>query len=175
MILISSAPHAGWRATFAHYGRSHSIPGVDEAAARYTAQPDDRTLRELTLASAPWNFTPASLAAGRALLETPPYNHAAEAWADTQFDDTHRARWASHSLPTLIVSGAEDRVVDQHLWCGEPGFRRPNITHRRIDRAGHFPWLDNPDAVGAAFAEPIDLLDPQQHPSGMRQVQWARP
>ncbi|MDV6278158.1 alpha/beta hydrolase [Rhodococcus erythropolis] len=158
MVLVSSAPHAGWRDTFAHYTRRHPIPGVAEAAARYSACPDDRTLRELTLAAAPWNFTPASLPAGLTLLEDLPYNHDAVAWADAYFDDTYRARWAPQTLPALIVSGTDDHVVDQRLWHTEPDFHRPNIMHRRIDRAGHFPWIENPDTVGAAFAELIDQL-----------------
>ncbi|MFG2096753.1 alpha/beta fold hydrolase [Streptomyces sp. NPDC048612] len=160
MALISSAPHAGWRPAFAQYAQDHPLPGVDTAAERYARQPDDRTLRALTLAAAPWNFTPSAVADGRALLADLPYCHDAVAWADAHFDDGYRARWTPRSLLTLIVSGDRDRVVDQRIWQDEPGFHGQRILHRRIGEAGHFPWIENPEAVRAAFADLAGLLGP---------------
>ncbi|MEV7782135.1 alpha/beta hydrolase [Kitasatospora sp. NPDC088351] len=159
MALVSSAPHAGWRPPFARYAQDHPIPAVDAAAAHYAGHPDDRTLRALTLAAAPWNFGEHALAEGRSLLAGLDYNHAAVAWADAHFDDTYQARWAPQAVPTLIVSGALDRVVTQRLWQDEPAFTRPHILHRRIEGAAHFPWIENPEAVRAAFADLIDRLD----------------
>ena len=160
LALISSAPHAGWRPAFARYAQDHPLPGVDTAAERHARQPDDRTLRALTLAAAPWNFSPSAAADGRALLAGLPYCHDAVAWADAHFDDSYRARWTPRSLPTLIVSGGQDHIVDQRLWQHEPGFHGPRILHRRIAEAGHFPWIENPEAVRAAFADLTGLLDP---------------
>ncbi|MFI5766131.1 alpha/beta fold hydrolase [Streptomyces sp. NPDC051563] len=159
MALVSSAPHAGWQAAFAHYAHDHPLPAVDAAAQRYAACPDDRSLRDLTLAAAPWNFTERGLARGRALLEGLAYNHDAVVWADAHFDDTYRARWSPHTLETLVVSGAQDRVVAQHLWQEDPAFTRPNILHRRIEGAAHFPWIESPEAVRAAFADLTDRLN----------------
>ncbi|MFF7228149.1 hypothetical protein [Streptomyces sioyaensis] len=68
MVLLSSAPHAGWRADFARYAETHPLPDVTTAAERCARQPDDHHLRALTLAAAPWNFRPSALADGRALL-----------------------------------------------------------------------------------------------------------
>ncbi|BDH11732.1 alpha/beta hydrolase [Streptomyces hygroscopicus] len=160
LALISSAPHAGWRPAFARYARDHPLPGVDTAAERHARQPDDGTLRALTLAAAPWNFSPSAAADGRALLAGLPYCHDAVAWADAHFDDSYRARWTPRTLPTLIVSGGQDHIVDQRLWQDEPGFHGPRILHRRIVEAGHFPWIENPEAVRAAFADLAGLLDP---------------
>ncbi|MCX4778764.1 alpha/beta fold hydrolase [Streptomyces sp. NBC_01264] len=153
LVLIESAPHSGWQSAFAAHALAHPLPGVAEAATAYAHTPSDATLRALTLAAAPWNFTPASLTAGRALLEALPYNNAATTWASAHFDDTYRARWAPRTLPTLIISGTDDHVVDQSLWRTAPSFNGPHILHRLISAAGHFPWLDAPQAVRAAFTE----------------------
>ncbi|MGW1790282.1 alpha/beta fold hydrolase [Streptomyces tubercidicus] len=161
LALISSAPHAGWRPAFARYAQDHPLPDVDAAAERYARQPDDRTLRALTLAAAPWNFSPSASAEGRALLTGLPYCHDAVAWADAHFDDDYRARWTPRDLPTLIVSGDRDHIVDQRLWQDEPGFQGPHLLHRRIADAGHFPWIENPDAVRTAFADFADRLADQ--------------
>ncbi|MFJ9411514.1 alpha/beta fold hydrolase [Streptomyces sp. NPDC101393] len=159
MALVSSAPHAGWRTAFARYAQDHPIPAVDTAAERYAAHPNDQNLRDLTLAAAPWNFSEAALAEGRSLLEGLPYHHAAVAWADAHFDDTYQARWSPQALPTLIVSGAQDQVVTQHLWQTEPAFTGPHILRRRIEGGGHFPWIENPEAVRASFTDLTEHLD----------------
>ena len=57
------------------------------------------------------------------------------------------------SIPTLIVSGAQDGVVDQRLWQQEAAFTGSNILHRQVEGAGHFPWVENPEAIRAAFAD----------------------
>lgn len=152
LVLVSSAPHAGWRSVFEQWAETQPVPGLGEAAERYGADPGDATLRALTVAAAPWSFTAAGLADGRALLEDLPYCHEAVAWADVHFDPTYRALWELRTLPTLIISGAEDHVVDQSLWAETPGFTGPDIVHSVIDGAAHFPWIENPDAVRAAFA-----------------------
>ncbi|MFB7056032.1 alpha/beta fold hydrolase [Streptomyces vinaceus] len=160
MALVSSAPHAGWRPAFAEWAEAHPLPGLAEAAAAYGRNQNDETLRALTLTAAPWNFTPEGLAAGRALLESLPYCHDAVAWADANFDDAYQARWKpeSGSLPTLIVSGSEDHVVDQSLWQEDAAFDRSHVLKRTIQGGGHFPWIENPQAVRRAFADLTDLM-----------------
>ncbi|WP_051943036.1 alpha/beta fold hydrolase [Streptacidiphilus rugosus] len=158
LALISSAPHAGWRPRFECWAAAHPLPGVDAAAERYAAAPDDRTLRELTLEAAPWNFTPAGLTRGRALLEGLPYCQEAVAWADAHFDADYRASWLPSDLPALIVGGAEDHVVDQSLWQRTEGLTGRRILRHSVAGAGHFPWIDNPGGVRDAFAALVDAL-----------------
>ncbi|MEV6682275.1 hypothetical protein AB0N09_36255 [Streptomyces erythrochromogenes] len=142
-------------------GEAHPVPGLDEAAEAYARSPDDATLRALTLAAAEWNFASGAVAAGRAVLEGLPCCHAAVDWADAHFDDDYRARWkpGSGGPATLIVSGAEDHVADQSLWQGDAAFDRPHVLRRTIDGAGHFPWIENPQAVRSAFADLTALMN----------------
>jgi pimeloyl-ACP methyl ester carboxylesterase len=55
-------------------------------------------------------------------------------------------------VPVLRLAGAEDRIVWQGGW-DDPSFRTPNLLERIIPGAGHFPWIENPSAVRAAFAD----------------------
>lgn len=158
LVLVSTAPHAGWREAFGEYVARHPLPAVDEATARYEQCPGNAILRELAMASAPWNFTDAGLAAGRALLGRADYNYRAVQWADAHFDHDYQARWSPASMPALIVSGAQDNIVTQDLWRDAPGFTGANVRRRVIARGGHFPWIENPDQVRAAFAEFTELL-----------------
>lgn len=161
MALVSSAPHAGWRRTFGSWAEAHPLPGLKDAAQAYAMEPNDRTLRDLTLAAAAWNFTAAGLAEGHDLLEHLPYCQDAVAWAEANFDDDYLAKWKPRgSKPaTLIVSGAEDHVVDQRLWQHDPAFNQPHTLKRTIENAGHFPWIENPHAVRTAFEDFVDLLE----------------
>lgn len=69
------------------------------------------------------------------------------------FDATYRALWKPHSgLPGLIVGNGEEHVVDQRLRGDDPAFGRPHVLRRTIEGAAQFLWVENPRAVGAAFA-----------------------
>ncbi|MEU9229370.1 hypothetical protein AB0D40_34075 [Streptomyces massasporeus] len=130
---VPARPYERWPTVLAE---AHPVAGPAEAADAFGQDPNDETLRLLTLAAAEWNFTPEGLAAGHALLDGLPYCHEAVAWADAHFDATYRALWKPHSgLPTLILSGAEDHVVDQRLWADDPAFGRPHVLRRTIEGA----------------------------------------
>lgn len=151
LVLISSAPDATWHPRYVTMTQAHPLPEFDAAAETFAKDGTLERLRELVVASAPWNFTSKGLEAGRDLLSRMPYNLDAVTWSDEHFDHVYAAKWWPASLPTLILGGAEDRIVDQRLW-EDPRFRTPNITHTRIEGGGHFPWIDAPEPVRKAFA-----------------------
>jgi alpha-beta hydrolase superfamily lysophospholipase len=68
LVLISSAPDASWHPAFIATTERHPLPEVEEATRRYEADPTDANLGEIAVASAPWNFTPGGVAAGRQFL-----------------------------------------------------------------------------------------------------------
>ena len=152
MALLDTAPDAAWHPRFVDMTRAHPLPEVDAASAVYEADRRDGNIAAIAVASAPWNFTPAGVEAGRALLARMPYCSAAVDWSDLHFDHTYAARWWPTDVPVLRLAGAEDRIVWQGGW-DEPRFRTPNVIDRLIPAAGHFPWIENPQAVRAAFAE----------------------
>ncbi len=151
LVLISSAPDSRWMPTFDAMCRAHPLPEVAAAATAYERDPSQARLRDLAVASAPWNFTAAGLEAGRSLLEGLPYNAAAVSWSADNFDRDYVATWWPTSLPTLVVSGSEDRVVDQSLW-DDPRFVGRHVQRVVIPDAGHFPWVDQPAPVKACLA-----------------------
>ena len=117
----------------------------------------------MCVASAPWNFTPAFIEQGRELLGRMPYNLAAVQWSEINFDDVYSATWWPATLPTLILSGAEDRIVTQDLWA-EPRFTGVNVIRRIIDGAAHFPWIERPAAVRSAFRDLVTAIQSSPDP-----------
>jgi pimeloyl-ACP methyl ester carboxylesterase len=152
MVLISSAPDAGWREGFLATVRAHPLPEVDAATAAYEREPTDEHLARLAVASAPWNFPAPTLEVGAALLARMPYHGGAVAWSAEHFDDDYRASWWPERLPCLVVSGSDDRIVDQSAWQ-RPQFAGRHVLHRTIRGGGHWPWLDAPEQVRGAFAD----------------------
>lgn len=150
LALISSAPDAGWMPVFEQMVQANPLPAVQQAKERYEASGSGEDLRAVSVASAPWTFTPEGLSVGVRLLQEMPYNPAADEWSAEHFDTTYVASWWPRTLPTLIISGSEDRIVAQHLW-DDPFYQTPNVTRAVIHGAAHFPWLDRPADVRRAF------------------------
>ncbi|EUA88997.1 alpha/beta hydrolase family protein [Mycobacterium ulcerans str. Harvey] len=91
------------------------------------------------------------------MLARLPYNTGATQWSDANFDRSYRLAWWPTRLPTLIVSGAADRIVTQSLWQTER-FQAHNVIRRVIAEAGHFPWIEQPVAVRDAFTEVAERI-----------------
>jgi len=151
-------PYAGWRGHFAEMTQRHPLAQVDAASAIHARAPTSATIRDVAVASAEWNFAAGSVEAGRELLGRMSYNVPAVDWSDRNFDDVYSAAWWPAALPTLIVSGSDDRIVRQHDW-NEPRFQGPNILHRVIDGGAHFPWIEAQQAVRAAFGDLTPRLE----------------
>jgi pimeloyl-ACP methyl ester carboxylesterase len=151
LVLVSTAPDASWKPRYVAMTQADPLPAVDASAALYAESPGNERIRDLAVASAPWNFTAEGLAAGRDLLARMPYNFQAVEWSDRYFDDSYTANWWPGTLPVLILGGAEDRIVSQRGW-DDPRFTGTNVVRTSVPGAGHFPWIEGPDAVGAAFA-----------------------
>jgi pimeloyl-ACP methyl ester carboxylesterase len=152
LALLDTAPDCSWHPRYVEMAAANPLPEVDRAAAVYAADRCDENIAAVAVASAPWNFTPAGLEAGRALLARMPYNNAAVEWSDAHFDHTYGARWWPQTLPTLILAGDEDRIVWQGGW-NDPRFAGDNVIRRTAPEAGHFPWIENPAAVRSAFSD----------------------
>jgi pimeloyl-ACP methyl ester carboxylesterase len=158
LVLLSTAPNADWLPVFLAMTARDPLPLVEAATRIYESEPTAANLRDVAVHSAPWDFTPASVDAGADLLGRMPYNGAAVAWSDDHFDHTYTATWWPRRLPTLIISGSEDRIVTQRLW-DDARFQGPHVLRRRIDGGAHFPWIDRPDTVRAAFAELAGVIE----------------
>lgn len=150
LVLISTAPDASWRPAFVAMTGQDPLPQVDAATARYESDPTDENLSALAVASATWNFGAATVDAGAKFLAIMPYNGAAFAWSEDNFDHDYEYAWWPKRTPTLIVSGDDDRIVTQELW-NNPRFAGDAVQHARIERGAHFPWFENPAAVKESF------------------------
>jgi pimeloyl-ACP methyl ester carboxylesterase len=150
LALLDTAPDASWHPRFVEMTKRHPLPEVEAATAVYEQDRRDENIAAIAVASAEWNFTKNGMTAGRELLARMPYNSAAVDWSEAHFDHIYRAAWWPQSVPVLILAGADDRIVWQGGW-EEERFQTPNAIFRRIPSGGHFPWIESPVEVRAAF------------------------
>jgi pimeloyl-ACP methyl ester carboxylesterase len=150
LALLDTAPDCAWHAQYVAMTRRDPLPAFEQAVVAYTKDPSVENLTTLAVTSAEWNFTPAALEAGRALLARMPYNRAAVEWSDAHFDHTYAASWWPLDIPVLRLWGECDRIVSQRGWSAAR-YNTPNVMTAAIPDAGHFPWIDQPAAVSAAF------------------------
>lgn len=150
LILVSTAPDASWLPAFVTMTEQNPLPEVVTATEVYDEDPTDEHLAAIAVASAAWNFGPNTIDTGRGLLARMPYNRSAVAWSDANFDHSYTATWWPATLPTLIISGSDDRIVNQQLW-NDDRFRGANVTQAVIAGGAHFPWIENPVAVKDAL------------------------
>lgn len=150
LVLVSTAPDASWLPAFVQMAELNPLPAVHAASERYAADASDENLAAVAVASAPWNFGPRSIAAGAEFLAQMPYNGSAVEWSDHNFDHDYALTWWPTRIPTLIVSGSDDRIVTQSLW-DDPTFSGENVTRVWINEGAHFMWFENPEATKRAF------------------------
>lgn len=151
LVLLDSAPDRHWKQAFASRTKSLDVSEIEKAEAVYKKGPSNATLKALVIAGAPLMFTEEGFEKGVRSLYNLPYNYEAFQWAEEHFDPIYEAKWAAEKLPTLILAGSEDLATPLSLYSEQKRFQRKNILLKEIAHAGHFPWIENPAAVKAAF------------------------
>ncbi len=158
LVLISSAPDARWYSRYLRMVSENPLPAMQMANLAFNANKSNETLRDLAVASAPWNFSADARVRGESLLARMPYNLAAVEWSDRHFDHDYESKWWPTDLPTLILSGSHDRIVEQSFW-DNARFAGENVLWLTIEGGGHFPWIEQPIAVRKAFTAFVARLD----------------
>jgi pimeloyl-ACP methyl ester carboxylesterase len=152
LVLMDSAPDASWQEHFGKAVNQNPLPEVEQLHKLYAKNPNNEMLKKLTILSAPYLFTKAGLQKNLSFLETLPYNFRTCEWSAQHFDQSYQSKWIPH-LPTLIFAGEKDLLTPLSLFADDIGYQAPNILLRKIDDAGHFPWIENPTKVIAVFEE----------------------
>lgn len=152
LVLMNSAPNASWQINFQKVMNASPIPQLEALAKIHEQNPSQSTLKELTVASAPYLFTKKGLKEGIALLQSLPYNYETVSWSEKFFDSYYQAQWIP-TIPTLIFAGSDDCLTPLTLFKNLKEFHRENIMMKEINHAGHFPWIENPTEIIAIFNE----------------------
>jgi pimeloyl-ACP methyl ester carboxylesterase len=158
IVLMNSAPDASWQGPFQEYVKNNPISEMEKCEKAYIANPNNKTLKDLTVASAPYVFHPTCPKEKRDFLKHLPYNHRSCAWSGEHFDQTYKAKWFPKHIPALIFSGDHDVITPLANFAAIQGEDYPYVIQKMISKAGHFPWIDNPQEIRRAFEEYVHFL-----------------
>lgn len=150
-VILNSAPSL-WLEEAEKYASKKSIPLLNEPMSTFENNPNQETFKTALVACAPYYFSSNQLETGIQLLNKLSFNfHAAVWWLKRASNSHFTAQWIPENVPTLIIGGSEDCITPISLFENDNRFARKNIQIKTINGAGHFPWLENIEAVKASF------------------------
>lgn len=158
LVLMDSAPDASWQGPFQEYVKNHPLSEMEKCEKAFVANPNNKTLRDLTVASAPYLFHPSCPKEKGDFLKRLPYNHRSCAWSGENFDQTYKAKWSPKRFPCLIFAGDHDVITPLENFDTFMVGDYPYLMKKKIKDAGHFPWIDNPKDTVKTFEDYIRLL-----------------
>ncbi len=150
-VILHSAPCL-WLEEAARYAQEHHLPNLDDVLKEFSENPSEEMLAKSLEACAYYYFPPHHLEQGREALKNMQLQYAACAWW-LQYAQDHNlnAQWIPEKVPTLILGGKYDGICPFQLFRNDSRFHRANIEMLYLEKAGHFSWMDDPEAVRKAF------------------------
>lgn len=160
VVILSSAPKT-WLEEAAACAKKYNLPDFTPQMADFISNPCEENFKHALDACVPYYFyKKESLAKGRELLISTPFAfQPAFWWMHKVVSYGYTATWIPSQVPTLIIGNEFDYMTPFDIFQKDERFRRPNIEFVEIKEAGHFNWIDNPEAVKSAFDHFSKTLD----------------
>ena len=150
-VILNSAPSL-WLEEAAKCAKENNIPLFTEPMAEFEKNPNSETFKKMLLACAPYYFPENNLEMGKKLLGSMTINYLATVWwLKKAHEENFDAKWIPKEVPTLILGASHDFITPYYLFENDARFQRENITIKRVQNAGHFPWLEQMAIVKEAF------------------------
>ncbi len=153
LVILNSAPSL-WMEEASKCAKENNISITLDPITEFEKNPNPDTFKTALLACAPYYFPNESIEIGKQLLETIPMNYLAAAWWLKKVQEINfNAKWIPQNVPTLIVGASHDFMTPYTLFENDKRFHRQNIVMKKIQNAGHFPWLEQMAMVKDVFKE----------------------
>lgn len=152
-IILNSSP-ALWLEEAVTYSKQFDLPDLTNDMQTFIQNPNQETFNAALDACTPYYFPKKTLEKGKKLLSQIPFQYRAAVWGQIKaVEGKLLAKWVPQQVPTLIVGGKYDCICPFSLFLNDKRFQRNNIKLLFIENGGHFPWIENPNAIREAFEE----------------------
>ena len=135
----------------------HGLPDLLPAAAEYHLNPSDQTYKQFWYSYKYYCFTPEELPAGEQIMQQFAFNNAAYSEAINHFYLSYSCSWYPTLIPTLTIASEQDYICPPQAFIANEQFQSKNVINKLIEKAGHFPWITQFEAVQNCFDEFINL------------------
>jgi pimeloyl-ACP methyl ester carboxylesterase len=159
LVLLSSTPKL-WLEAAAQCAKKYNLPDFSPQMAEFIQNPTKESCQKALEACLPYYFykEESLKICGPLVLSTPFAFQPAFWWMHKAVKDGYTASWIPQNIPTLIVGGDFDYMTPFDIFKDDLRFQRPNIKFSEIKEAGHLCWIDNPNAVKAAFQDYLEVI-----------------
>lgn len=160
VVILNSTPKL-WFEAAALCAKKYNLPDFNPEMQEFILNPSAETCKKLLDTCAPYYFyKQESLAKVRALLHSTPFAFPPAFWWTHKVTSCgYTATWILQNIPTLIIGSEFDYLTPFELFKDDERYLRSNIDFIEIKEAGHFSWIDNPEAVRVAFQNFSATLD----------------
>lgn len=150
-IILNSAPSLWWEEA-ENCARKKNISSFTEPMKDFEKNPSQETFKKALLALAPYYFSENNIKTGLELLNQLQINYHATVWWIKRVNSIRfNAKWIPKNVPTLIIGSSDDCITPITLFEKDKRFSRKNINIKKIQDAGHFPWLEQMEIVKSKF------------------------
>lgn len=157
-VILNSAPSL-WFEEAEKSARDNGIPLFEKPLAEFEQNPNKDTFKRLLMACAPYYFPERNLEQGKKLFEDLPMNyHATIWWLRKVHEINFNAAWIPERVKTMIIGATHDYITPFSLFEKDTRFQRSNILLKKIQNAGHFPWLEQGKTICDLFKSYLDFL-----------------
>jgi pimeloyl-ACP methyl ester carboxylesterase len=156
LVLMNTAPDNFWYSTFSDRASKLALPNISVLKKTFMDTPNDEHYKAYMLNSLSYYFIHQGLFAGLKLFQRLPFNHLPYLWALKAFHPVYRAKWTPQ-IPCLILTSSEDHMTPKDLFKA-PKYHTDNFMHVNIPKAGHFPWIEQPELVAKGVSSFISGL-----------------
>lgn len=157
-VILNSAPSL-WEEEASAYAKQFDLPDLTDEIHAYMQNPNQKTFNAALNVCMPYYFPDKTLEKGRKLFAQAPFPYqAAIWWQNKAIELNFSAKWVPRNVPTLIVGAKYDFICPLSLFRKDQRFQRDNINMIFIEDAGHFTWIENPEATKKAFKEIVSKI-----------------
>ena len=148
LVILNSTPTLD-SDVFATTAKEHQLPSLTEAQALFVKEKNIESIRALYVLESDYFFAKPYREKGiHQIINKLEFSIPAEYWWYTQGAQFYtNIAWIPKKVPTLIIGGSVDYITPLSLFESDKRFKRRNITLHQLNDAGHFPWLEQPQAL----------------------------
>lgn len=146
LIIIASAPKFDQEETIKII-KEKSIEIDKTYLEAFLKNPNNETFKKALLSGARRHFPISNLEKGKVFLKNINFNFYATLWINNKIELINSKISWTPSVPTLILGGTEDCINPISIFKKDTRFKKENIEIVTIEKAGHFPWVDNNAAI----------------------------
>ncbi len=131
--------------------QQHGLPLLDTAYIEAVTRGDAASVQRLFAEASPYFFSKLYQTKAQEFWKTWTIAPEPYVWSQRFFMPTYCATWIPSRIKTLFLCSDHDFCTPMEVFTEDPRFQGSLHRISIVSEAGHFSWLEQPEAVASAF------------------------